>query len=499
MDYVGRASAATLGFIAGDVPGAYAGYKAYDRLKKLTKNMKGYLTPKSIGRVSKKTGRRLSLSGTPVKRRKSVSSVGSSVSTRGTRSMSSISKASVVNQDAVSTRHKRLKKSFKGKKKKNVKVSRKLRAKIQKVIDGGKIYGLGRCIISGGFQSVNAASAVKQNVFALPIPGAVDVQKGVLFSPDFIMYCASRLWNGRPYDGPDLVTGKWSNIDTSYSTNNWSNFSKSLGAGALTTQKSAFCVNVHNLKAKITIKNNSTRTQYLKMYECKPKYQDINPVYLNAGKPIGDWERLLTSDYEARIKGLAPLSLNNATGINSGYNGQNVLIDTLYVTPAICESWNKIWSYNSYDIVLEPGQVHTHWVQGDVGEYDFSKMYAPNSNGVSVYHNVQKTDRHIFFTSVPEMATVTASATGLSGRLLSSNAGDRFLFETEIFCSMSMPESAGTSIRVSEGTSTQTEVMQPLTQRKRAYFADTYWDSDSSQITAFTNTIDDNNPQRQTS
>jgi len=34
VDYAGRAAASTLGFIAGDVPGAYAGYQAYNAFSK---------------------------------------------------------------------------------------------------------------------------------------------------------------------------------------------------------------------------------------------------------------------------------------------------------------------------------------------------------------------------------------------------------------------------------------------------------------------------------
>jgi len=34
MNYIGRAAAGTLGFIAGDIPGAYAGVAAYNAFSK---------------------------------------------------------------------------------------------------------------------------------------------------------------------------------------------------------------------------------------------------------------------------------------------------------------------------------------------------------------------------------------------------------------------------------------------------------------------------------
>lgn len=406
-----------------------------------------------------------------------------------------MSAMNAVNQNAISTRHKRTKKSFKGKAKKKVRVSKPLRQKIQKVLDGDKIYGTGRCLITGGRVSVNPPSAIEQNVFALPIPDADDVQIGMLFDPQFIMYVASRLWNGRPVTGTDLLTGSWSNVNTSYSNGGeWSNFTKQLGSN-----RSAFCVDVHNLKAKITIKNNTNRTQYLKMYECKPKYpcRFDPPGGLGKSKPHVDWDQGLDSDYHAKIKGFEPQSLDLASGINFGTGTLgSVGASTMYAKPGICQAWNKQWSYNAYDIILEAGQLHQHWVQGDVGEYDFSKYYATDETGGFVFNNIQKTNRHIFFTSVPEMATITNSAIGQSGRLLSSNGGDKFLFETEIFCSMSMPESAGTNYRVSNGTTTLQQVMQPLTQRKRAYFVDTFWDPEAPQNAVFTNHVDDNTGNR---
>ena len=159
----------------------------------------------------------------------------------------------------------------------------------------------------------------------------------------------------------------------------------------------------------------------------------------------------------------------------------------MYSDPATSETFKKKFAINSFAVVLEPGQVHEHWVEGDVGDYDFSK-FSETTDGAFKFNNYGPCDRHIFFTSVPELSS---SAT-VAGRLRTDNALDQIVFETQIFCRISMPETAGFVTLAQGGTGL---LPQPLTQRKRAYFLDNFWATETTA--AFTNTVDDNYPVRQ--
>ena len=409
-------------------------------------------------------------------------------------------------QIATTVRHKKVKASFKGKAKKKVKVSKPLRAKIEKVLEAKKVYGMARVLIFNGAAVPWGASHQEQAVFPLPIPRATNTQAGVLFNRKFLMYLASRLFNGRPADdgvaqaSGGLALGDWRCIDVESSpataTFPWSNFSKSIQ-----TNPSALKFEVSNLKAKIMMKNNSTRTIYLVMYECKPKYQFKDEQGSADGLPAADWDRSLTWDFQAVVKGGDVSQFANpfkASGINvpsiqtNATTTRSVVYKNMYATPKQAKNWNTRWAYNEYKIVLEPGQVHTHWVQGDTGEYDFSKFYTTQPDGTVEFNNVAKTDRHIFFTCVPEMAYTTTG----SGRYR-GEARSQLLFETEIFASISMPEPTGLSFTVANALPTNNETRQlPLNFRKRAYLVDNYYDNLTSTVVSAN--VDDNAPTLQT-
>lgn len=76
MDYVGRASAATLGFILGDLPGAYAGYNLYNRLRdSLPNHYEPVTMPVSkrryVGSMQSRNRKRRATASKPVYRKKS--------------------------------------------------------------------------------------------------------------------------------------------------------------------------------------------------------------------------------------------------------------------------------------------------------------------------------------------------------------------------------------------------------------------------------------------
>ena len=494
--YVGGVSGGALGYIVGNVPGAIKGAIAGYNLGKKYSNMGSYgnRTPSRRGSMGSNS-RTLVGPVTPGKRRRSVVSQKSTPAKKNKTidNRGSLKYEKPVAQTAVTVRHKQVIKGFKGKGKKRVKVSKKLREKVKKVLEAKKVYGNARVVIHGGKFSGNAVNNIKQAVWQLPIPQESTVNRGVLFDRQFLMYVASRLFNGRPAYSTGLTAGKWSDIYLEKVANNWHNFSDDLF-----NKPSAFCMTVHTLKAKITMKNNTTRTQYLKMYVCKPKHdQNDNQTYPR-GYAVNHWENGLSIDGAARVTGYpgqagppVQYEMASAVNISNTHLGTQPSLDIedMYSDPLQCESFKKEFNTNVYAIVLEPGQVHEHWVEGDVGEYDYSKFYTSLDESTQ-FNNRAKTDRHIFFTSVPEMAV---GATGDVGRLRTGLAVDQICFETQIFCKISMPETAG-FLYMNEPLAGQSQ-MHPLTQRKRAYFLDNFWALETTQN--FTNNVDDNNPMRQ--
>lgn len=469
MNYAGRAAAATLGFIAGDVPGAYI---ANDLYTKFTKN-KTMSTP-STQRTKRKSS--ISLTGTPKKRRTSLSSMSarSSRSRRSSRSSSAM-KEKPIAQSSLTVRHKKLTNQYKAKKKKYVKVPKQLKSQILQVFDSKLVSGYARINWLGNGTVISTNAYDSQKVFPMPVPRGTNAQQGKFFDPLFIQYVASRLWNNRPYVGGTLTQGAYSNLEKEKDTG-WANFTPNL-----TTDSSAFKVKITELKAKITMKNNSGRTMYLKMFVCKPKYQRWNTSDTGNGLPIDDWEKCLTTDAASIVEG-EQTATNKAGPINLG-----VSYFTYQASPLMNANWKRQWDSNIYEITLEPGQTHVHWLEGDVGDYDFSKMYTKGPSSTFVFNNIQKTDRHVFFIGVPELATGTA----LDARLQSENT-QKLIFETTMFCTMKMPETAGTSITNIGNLLTNSAYTQPITQRRRAYLIDTFHQNPATTNEALNVNYDDN-------
>jgi hypothetical protein len=319
--------------------------------------------------------------------------------------------------------------------KKYVKVSKNLRQKINTVLDGKNVSGTARLVMLGCYADNRPSDSISQAVYPLPLPRVSPRGTGVLFGWDQIMYIASRLFNGRPETGTDLINNALSNtfVENSTSSTGWSNFSN----GVYTEQEiSAFKVEVTNLKARITIRNNSKVAQHLCMYVCKPKTQWNDSEETGTGKAIRDWNAALGSDNGAQVEGRIGNGLNLPINLN-------VQTNTLHATPKIAKSFAKRWSYDAFKIDLEPGQEHTHWVQGDEKVYDFAKMYKKKEAASGVdFCNVQPSDRHIFFTGHPKLTTLLEGGQAFS---VYGNQADGYglNFYTEIYAQIKMPETTG--------------------------------------------------------
>jgi len=507
MEYVGGAAGSTLGFIVGNVPGAVIGGTAgYNLAKNKTKKME---TPST----GKRRGSNASLTGKPIKRRMSTSSNMSGVSYGSSRRGSAanvVKKLNVVvnkmkdgNQTNIVTRKKMVTKKLKAKRPSKVNVPKKLRKQILKVFESKDVHGTGRILIHGGFQLTNPSTPIKQTVYPLAMTQRTKaLQKGQLFDARFLMYVASRLWNNRPAFGSGLTLGKYEDIliqKNSSATPElaWENLYPRFFDATAPDSACALKLHVKQIKAKITVRNNQNRPVYMNMYVAKPKYQryvDDATFTDGYGLPINDWKTGLEQDADAVVGNSLAFynnGINRPEQMDATQSSQSVYVDTMYCTPKQWQGFSKLWTYEEHKIVLEPGQVHIHWVEGDVGEYDYSKMYTKQGDGSKKFNNIQKTDRYVFFTHVNELA-VHDGTTDFAGRLRSSATTPNVLiFETEIFVKMSMPEVAGGVTKVPAG---DVAPVQPITNRKRGYFVDNYYDADFLTERSLNNFRDDNNP-----
>lgn len=477
MEYVGSAAGGTLGFIVGDMPGAYIGSKAGYNLSK-NKQMAVIRKKKAAESTAKKAKKaKISTKGLFIGPRSKVTNVN----------------ANVVGQSARQAVHKRVKNEIKEKKRKKVKVPKLLKKQILQVFDKKDIYGTMNCILHGSVADLNTNRYIDQKVFPLPMPRIADPkQAGLLFDPYYWQFVAARLFNNRPAEQP--TTGAWGNVITQAGSD-WENFNQMDSDGA------ALKLTVQKAYAVIRMKNNTSRTMYLRMYVCSPKYQRPSGVMTNTdGTVINDWYRALT--YEGQIAFNAGTSATaDSTQAMKVNVGNYVTPNTMYAKPTDCATFNKWWKTDCYTIVLEPGQVHNHTVQGDEIEMDFSKMYVKaQANQNATLADLQKFNRYVFFTGVTEMAYDTSNGAvraqnnqvGPSG---STYQAQYLLFETEIHAKIKMPEITGGSIPTVNALGSKTVVM---TNRKRAYVTEQFWSNTSLTNSGFEMNVDDNTTNLQT-
>lgn len=408
-----------------------------------------------------------------------------------------------IGQSATLAKHKKLKDKIKEVKKGKVKVPKLLRKQVTQILDAKDVYGTAELQCFGMAQDLNTTSYTNQKVFALPLPRIGNIQQaGLLFDPFFWQYVLARLFNGRPDQGTGLSTGAWSNLliqENQAAPYFWANFDQINDAntqGTIPITK----FSVQKVYAKITMKNNTTRTMHLKMYVCKPKYprRDVSGVPVGTpGVAVSDWKDALESEAAAKGQdGNGFQSVANLKSVAINVSG-SVTPETMYAKPTQCQTWNRLYHVEEFAITLEPGQVHHHTVNGDAIDIDFSKMYVPDGL-LTLFNRIQKFNRYVFFTGVQELAydsvqggirannnTITQGETQIQAQYL--------LFETRIFAKVKMPENTGGSIDVQGTYKTFT-----TNNRKRAYFVDKFTNSPSITNDGFEMNVDDNTTTQQT-
>jgi len=327
-------------------------------------------------------------------------------------------------------------------KKKVVKVSRSLRKKIAKVIEEKKIVG-GWTQISYGYvqRPLNNAQEVTA---MLQEASRTDFSGGWAFNTEDFLHVASVLFNGK---GDSQGARGWANT---------ANLGLVNAPEVPTGNKNIYGCNANFTVVKsyqtYLLKNNTQSTMTLTAYICAPKQPTIREQtatnaagtvitaqYLGTYDPIRTWEEMLATP-----------------------TGRNILSADKYrfgMVPEATPEWNKYWSYEKKEIVLEPGQTTTFNVQGPVHtELDYTKFFKND-----IFLPIQKFSRFVFFIMKTDLigGAGTAGDREKIGRFGLPGEG-RLCIERTFKCKITVPESTGMAMTPTGGAANiETNLRRP--------------------------------------
>lgn len=450
-DIIGAASAATLGFIHGDLKGAKLAYNLYKKYSNSMPPQRERFYPVTPIRSSPYPARRSSTSSrysnifAPMSvgssRRPSTLSVRSSASSRHHRRGGSAKTGE--RHVLVKRKHK---KGMQPKRTKKIKVSRKFAKKVNQVINKSQTHS-GYLLEFGG-NPLPQIPANKQLVanFGTSADGTL----GILFSPTQVLNVASVLWNTKAYSAAPAYTD----------------------AGMFPLNAK---IKVKNLRSIFKLVNLGQRTYSIQVILCKPKSRTV------VGSPITDWTNALAADN---------------TGAKS-INVNNTLSTQLYTHPTMTKTFNANWKTETTKVLLEPGQTYDYHVQGPkLHTYDYQKFVNPAAGGFTT--NDPKTTRYVMFVvngdilgmgSTSGVYTAVPGTTDLSSSVnATSSKGYQMHVEYRNYYDILCPDEAGW---LSGGVAPAAGAV-PLFERRDAYAVyNNYGTIGGSDTTA---RIDEENP-----
>lgn len=490
----GRASAATLGYIVGNVPGAIAGDKAFRMLHK-----------------SKQGGKNSSLTMPLSKRRKIVSPRGrairtgtSSGYTRKRKANQSTRPRNIPGSYKITTKRKRFSKEKQSnlagygaqtiqgskklveKKKRVPKVTKVFKEKVHRALDPNNVHGTYVALNCEGYLKLGARPLTDNNkqfvwsglgVLASALPGDDYPWPdcgGWSFLADQYLRVASILWNGATA----------TNSASTWNLNSASNLSPN------TTK-----FWIRDSYTQYELKNMSQRVVTLRVFELAAK----SPMGYNTQKadnrywimpsgtgvlglsalgdnlagnhPAAAWANALGDDFQ---------NFSAYQSIPAAQSALNVNVLDLYPTQSkSLKSVYKCAMLKEY--VMEPGEQVKFKVQGpNQVEYDYQKFWKNNA-----FMSIQKSSRGIFFTVKEDLVcasnrlaypaqnattpipAVTPNFIG-TGRLIDTISTAVIALERKDFYMLEMPETV-----VPTGGTAQTQA-SGVTGRRDAYVHDVY-------------------------
>lgn len=289
--------------------------------------------------------------------------------------------------------------------KRPVKVSRPLRKKIQKVIDGGAYKGtytttrFGTIGITnssntgptGGITNVTTTAGGYNNQlmfqkqqkdnnghnrwwFAQGLQTTAQSSAASLvsgsewqfFSPLKIVDAASVLWNTKPIDVNYALQGKNLNTVVVEATG-----VPVVGQSSSDPQIKGLKIQIDNCYVKFTMKNNSQRQMIITVYNCVPKIKFPSQLPLTALQAgiISEADGANSAYLSAVTTGFTAFEDAQALFVNPSFN------------PNLCRAFTASWKYEKKIIRIAPGEVMTHSVQGPRGfTLDYRKLYDSGDN-----------------------------------------------------------------------------------------------------------------------
>lgn len=402
-DAMGYSAAGTLGFILGDVPGAFAGVNAYKGMKEAGKSFQNMF-----------------------KRRRSSSTSGTTYGTRTPRKKTKFAKkrktskvaykkaSASGNTFAVASRKTGYVSRYP---RKPVKVSRKLRAKIMKVLESDKLIGRYTHVsyyqLTPGIPYGGGTNDMQSYEYAGMLTTSASGSNRLLFSPMYVNYAVSRLMNpaqvtkamGQPIDYRDFTTDK----------------------KFLLLERGI--IKVLQQSATYRIRNNTGRVVTLKIFCLQPKSRStINAVV--GSTPLDVWNSALDLQ-------------DTDTPANPAYKFENPLsvrMETLYSNPKQLASFRNFYKVEETIVTLEPGKEYLYKVVGPSMKYDFAKYWTGFN-----YIDQQKFTKQVMFLAYNDL---TRTTTGLSGRYTDHVNGDpsSLVIEQTTYIKFAIPEQVGFGI-----------------------------------------------------
>jgi len=318
------------------------------------------------------------------------------------------------------------------KRKRSVTVSKKLRAKIHKVMDSEALKGRTQEITYTSI-SFPVLDTNKQTVLDI-----TSMNTGIFdphFSRNKIMDAASVLWNEKVQAETKVTTGDFDN--------------------------NKLKVKVVDSDVRYNFKNNTQRKVYMEVMDCYPRNQNVSQP------PTSVWFQEATKNNQLQ-----------------GPNQNNVLPSELYTHPNMLKSFKDQYRVVTTRYDLSPGGEASHIVKGPQNKvFDFTKFWHAGS-----FRNVHSDS---CFTVVKYYTDLVGSEGGPHGRFNQGETGAqlkyRVLFEVINRFTLEMPEQAGLVV---PATGAAAGAVLPLSQRQWSYAMKTYGLAPSGAVVR----IDDDAP-----
>lgn len=291
------------------------------------------------------------------------------------------------------------KKKIGAKQNKDVKVSRELRAKVNKIIDGKYYNGVYHKIGANSMGFIRNG----QTITNLTLNNG-----GKLFTYDQFLDAASVLWNKKT-PGEATTFGDTNNIQ---STNSH--------------------IHVMNSFCQIKMRNNTQRTITTVMYECSPKNEETVQT-----SPVGTWEAALVQD------------------ASNGINVRSITSAFLGLRPQANSNWTKNWNYNATEVVLEPGMATSFSISGP--RNFVCKMEDSITGGTR--KSINKIAKYVFFVTHGDILPGISAGALFSGDRPALSAasiatGEGLVWEHREVYKIAIPETIGASVTTVAGAIT---------------------------------------------